>query len=137
MHTHYDLDRLQRLHVPNDARHRPEHAELLARPHRGARRRRRVQAAIARAVLAQVVHAQLPLELLRGAAHERLPERDGGVGEQVPRGHVVGAVEEDVVGLEEGERVGSGEGGGVDVEGEVGVDAGVGVVGIRKENGER
>ena len=38
---------------------------------------------------------------MRGAAHEGFAQYDGGVGEQVPRRGVVGAVQDHVVGFEQ------------------------------------
>ena len=52
-----------------------------------------------------VVHGQLTLEPEGRSRHERLVLEEAGVVEQVPRGHVVRAVEHDVVVLQDLARV--------------------------------
>ena len=93
-----DPDRLERLQAPDDAGDGAQDARLLAaRCSLRGRGRAREEAAVAGPVRPQIVRAQLAVEPLRGAAHQRLAEEHGRVGEQVPRRGVVGAVEDHVV----------------------------------------
>ena len=98
------LDRLGRLDHADDARQHAEHAAFGAARHQPGRRRLGIQAAIARAVLGRE-HRRLPLEPEDAAVGVRLAEQHAGVVRQVARREVVGAVEDDVVGLEQLQRV--------------------------------
>ena len=99
MQSNDDPDRLERLQTADDTRHGAQDPGLLA-ARRGLRGRGlREETAVAGPVGPQVVRAQLAVEPLRGAAHERFAQQDGRVGEQVPRRGVVGAVQDDVVGI--------------------------------------
>lgn len=99
MQSNDDSDRLECLQTPNDASHGAQDARLLAAG-RGLGRRRgpREETAVAGSLGTEVVRAELAVESLGGAAHERLPEEDGRVGKQVPRRGIVGAVQDHVVG---------------------------------------
>lgn len=105
MQPRNEFNTLQRLQIAYYPRHNAQHARFLTAPHHLWRRRLRIQAPIARAVWAEVVDAELAVELHRGAADEGLVEDDGGVGEEVPCRRVVGAVEDQVVRGEDGARV--------------------------------
>ena len=93
------LDRLGRLQQPHHARQDAQDTGFGAIG-RGLRRRRfREQAAVARRLAATapgVEHACLPLEPVDRAVDERLAQVHAGVVEQVPRGKVVGAIDDHV-----------------------------------------
>lgn len=127
MQPREQLDRLRRLQRADDARHRAQHAELRARARGLGRGRAREEAAEARPRAGpEVVHAELPVELLRGAAHERAPQVHSGVGEEVARREVVRAVEDEVVRREERRGVRGRERRRVCVDLHAGVDSGWG-----------
>ena len=94
------LDRLGRLDDADDARQHAEHAAFGAARHEPGRRRLRIQAAIARTVLGRE-HRRLPLEPEDAAVGVRLAEQHARVVGQIARREVVGAVEDDVVRLEQ------------------------------------
>ncbi len=85
-----------------------EHARLGAARDEPGRRRLRIQAAVAGAVLGRE-HRRLPLEAEDAAVDVRLAEQHAGVVDEVARREVVGAVDDDVVAAEQIERVGRGE----------------------------
>ena len=99
------LDRFGRLNRADDARQHAEHAAFRAARHQAGRRRLRVEAAIARAVL-RGEHRGLPLEPEDAAVGVRLAEEHAGVVDQVAGREVVGAVEDDVVVAERSQGVG-------------------------------
>ncbi len=81
-----------------------EHAAFRAARDEPGRRRLRVEAPVARAFLRRE-HRRLALEPEDAAVHVRLAEDDARVVHEIPRRKVVGAVDDDVVGREELERV--------------------------------
>jgi hypothetical protein len=87
-----DPDGLERLQTPDNPGDGAQDASFLTGGRCLRRWRFREEAAIARAFRAQVVRTKLAVEPLRRAAHERLAQQDGGVGEQVSARRVVGAV---------------------------------------------
>ena len=54
-----------------------------------------------------IVHSQLPLPPQRGPGHQGLVQQHCGVAQEVPRGHVVSAVQDDVIVPEEAQGVGA------------------------------
>ena len=99
-----DLHRLGRLDHADDAGQHAEHAALGAARDQPRRRRLGIEAAVARAVLG-AEHRRLALEAEDRAVGVRDAEQHAGVVHQVARREVVGAVEDDVVALEDLERV--------------------------------
>lgn len=104
MQARQDLDRLQSLQIPYNSRYDAQHTHTLTRPGRLWCRRLREEAPVTRpslslllALQGQVVCAELALPLERGTADEWLAQPNGGVGEQVADGEVVGAVENEVI----------------------------------------
>ena len=87
--------------TPGSTPSTPPSAQLGTRP---GRRRLRIQAAVARAVLRRE-HRRLPFEPEDAAVGVRLAEQHARVVGQIARREVVGAVEDDVVGLEQLQRV--------------------------------
>ena len=98
------LDDLGRLDDADEAGQNAEHATLRAGGNEPGRRRLRVEAAIARAFLGGE-DAGLSFEAEDGAVGVGLADQDAGVVDEVARLEVVGAVGDDVVVLEDLERV--------------------------------
>ena len=98
------LDRLGRLDRADDAGQHAEHAAFGAARHQSGRRRLGIQAAVARAVLGRE-HRCLALEPEDAAVDVRLAEQHARVVHEIARREVVGAVEDDVVRLEQLQRV--------------------------------
>ena len=85
-----------------------QHSAFGAARHQAGRRRLGIQAAIARAALISE-HRGLPFEAENRAVDVRLVQQHAGVVHQIAGGEVVGAVDDDVVILEDLERVLAGE----------------------------
>ena len=102
-----DLDGLGGLEQAHDAGHDAEHARDRAAGRQLGRRRRGVEAAVARA-LEGLEHRQLALEAEDRGVHDRDARAHGRVVERVARLERVGAVEDDVVALDEAVDVGVG-----------------------------
>ena len=73
------LGRLQRAH---HAGHRAQHAGLAAGRHQAGRRRRRVEAAVARAAGMRPEHRELPLEPQHRGRDQGAPRQHAGIGQQ-------------------------------------------------------
>jgi len=99
------LDRLVDLDGADGRAEHAEHAALGARRHHAGRRRLRVQAAVARAVLGPE-HRGLAVEPVDRTPDVRLAEQHARVVHEVPRGEVVGAVHDEVVLAEQVQDVG-------------------------------
>src|SRR5216684_3067300 len=99
-----DLDRLVDLDGPDRGAEHAEDSALGARGHHARRRRFRVQAAVARAVLGPE-DAGLSVEPVDRSPDVGLAEQHARVVDQVAGGEVVGAVHDQVVGLEHLHRV--------------------------------
>src|SRR5437899_5530558 len=91
-----ELEGLVRLDRPDDSGKHAEDTRLRARGRELRRRRLVEQAAVARA-FEWLEHGDLPLESVDGAVDHRLAPLDRRVVQQVTRGEVVGAVDDDVV----------------------------------------
>ena len=98
------LMRLGGLDHADDARQHAQHAAFGAARHEPRRRRLGIEAAVARAVLGGE-HRRLAFEAEDAAVGVRHPHQHAGVVHQVARREVVGAVEDDVVALEQAHRV--------------------------------
>ncbi len=92
------------LDAADDARQHAEHAAFRAARDEPGRRRLRVEAPVARAFLRRE-HRRLSLEPEDAAVHVRLAEDDAGVVHEISRREIVRAVDDDVVGREDLERV--------------------------------
>jgi hypothetical protein len=99
-----ELDRLGRLDAPDHAREHAEHASFGAAGNEARRRRLGIQAPIARAFLGRE-HGRLPLEPENAAIDIRLVEQHARVVDEIAGREIVGAVDDDVVGREQVERV--------------------------------
>ena len=95
-HAGDQLDGLVDLDRADGRAQHAEHAALGARRHHAGRRRLRVQAPVARAVLGPE-HAGLAVEPVDRAPHVGLAEQHAGVVDQVAGREVVGAVDDQVV----------------------------------------
>ena len=91
----HQFERLGGLHRPDDPGEHPQHPGLRAGGHRTRGRWRRVQAPVARTPLG-VEDPHLPVEAQHRPVHQRQPQHDGRVIDQVPSGEVVGAVDDHV-----------------------------------------
>ena len=98
------LDGLGRLNRADDSRQHAEHTAFRAAGHQARRRRLGIEAAIARTVLGGE-HRGLTLEAEDAAVGVGFAEQHARVVHQVAGREVVGAVEDDVVGLEQLQRV--------------------------------
>ena len=103
-----ELDDLSGLDDADQAGQNAQHAAFSATRHQAGRRRLRIEAAVAGAVLGRE-DAGLAFKAEDRAVRIRLAQQYAGIVDQVARGKVVGAVGDDVVVLENFERVGAGE----------------------------
>jgi hypothetical protein len=103
-----DLDGLGGLQRPDNPAEDAEHAGLLARRRQLGRRRFGVPAPVARAD-ARLERRYLTVEPEDRAVHDRLLQEDRSVVHQKPRGEVVAAIDDDVVGREDAVDVRAGE----------------------------
>src|SRR5215204_6097171 len=102
--TENDLDRFVCLDRPDNARQYTEHTTFRARRHEAGRRRLRIQAAIARALLGPE-DARLTFKPENRAVDVWLAAQHTRVVHEIARGKVVSAVDDDVVVAEESHRV--------------------------------
>ena len=94
------LDRLGRLDAADEPGQDAEHAALGATRHLARRWRLGIEAAVARPA-GRVEHRRLAVEAEDAAVDVRLAQQHAGVVDQVARREIVGAVDDDVVGLED------------------------------------
>ena len=128
-----DLDSLEGLQRPDDTRDRAEDAQLRTRADGLWCRRARKETTKTRSIGLQAVRSKLAVELLRCPADERSAETDRGVGEEVARGEVIGAIQDDIIRCEQRQRVGGGQRVGDGLDAHAGVDSADRVSGVAEE----
>src|SRR4029077_3384913 len=102
------LDCFHGLNGADDARKNAQHAAFRAGWDEAGRRRFGIEAAVARAV-GHAEHGNLAFEPENRAVHVGLAEQNAGVIDEITRGEIVGAVDDDVKVLEKFKRVGAGQ----------------------------
>src|SRR5712664_1403254 len=102
------LDRFHRLDGADNSGQDAEHAAFRARGHKPRRRWFRIEAAVARAI-GHAENGDLPFEPENRAVHIWLSQQNTRVVDEIPRGEIVGAVDDDIKVLEEFERIRAGE----------------------------
>ena len=103
-----ELQRLRGLNRADDSGQHAENSAFRAGRDKARRRRLRIQAAVARPVrIAE--DCDLTLEAENRAVNIRLAEQHAGVVDEIARGEIVGAIDDDVVVLEQIERVFAGQ----------------------------
>src|SRR6266849_5343844 len=100
------LDRFHRLDGADDSGQNAEDAAFRAGRHQPRRRRFRIEAAVARAT-GHAEKSGLPLEAENRAVHIGLAEQNARVVDEIARGEIVGAIDDDIEVLEKFERVGA------------------------------
>src|SRR3984957_3102970 len=98
------LDRFHRLNRSDDSWQDTENTAFRARRNESRRRRFGIKAAVARPV-GHAEHGDLSLEAEDRSVHVGLAEQDARIVDQIARREIVGAVDDDVVILEQFERV--------------------------------
>src|SRR5439155_1123487 len=98
--VHDQLERLGRLDHADDSRQNAAYSAFGTRRHEPRRRRLRIQAAVAGAAF-RCEYGRLPLETKNTAVRVRLAEQHARVVHEITRRKIVGAVEDDVVRLEQ------------------------------------
>ena len=99
------LDRLQRLHIPNDTRDSTQKSSLLTRTSTLRCWWFWEYAPITWPVLAEIVNAKLALIPLRSTADKRFSKANSGVGQQIPGRCIIGAIQYYIIGLQEGQGI--------------------------------
>src|SRR5712664_532944 len=102
------LDGLHGLDGPDDSGQHAQHAALRARWNEPGWRRLRVQAAIARTI-GHAEHGDLSFEAKNRAVHIGLAEQNARIVDEIARGEIVGAVDDDIEISKELERVVAGQ----------------------------
>jgi len=118
-----ELDGFEGLERANDARKHTEDATFGARGDQAGRGWLGIEAAVARAI-GHAENGDLTFEAEDGAVNIGLAEEDAGVVDEVTSGEIVGAIDDDVIVLEEFEGVGAGELGLVSGDTDVGIEIG-------------
>ena len=106
MQTDKDLDGLQCLHDTDDAGNSTQDAQLFATPRHLRSGRFGKYATVTGSRLAEVVDTKLTFVFLSGTTDEKFSESNGGVRQKIPSWHVVRAIYNDVVWVQERHRVG-------------------------------
>ncbi len=102
--TENNLDRFVRLDRADDPGQHAEHATFSTRRHKSGRRRLRIQAAVARALLGPE-HARLPFKPEDRAVNIWLAAQHTRIVDEITCGKVVSAIDDDVVVAKEPHRV--------------------------------
>ena len=103
--AHDELGRFRRLNGAHGAAQRAEHARVLAGGHHTGGRRFGIEAAVAGSALTGVVDGRLALELEDGGVDDGFSEKYRCVVHEIAGGEIVRPVDDDVVVLQEVERV--------------------------------
>ena len=103
--AHDEFDRLDRLHDADDAGQHAQHAAFRAARHHARRRRFGKHAAVARPAKMRREHGALSVEAEDRAVDVRLFQENADVVREIARGKIVGAVDDDVIRLDDSARV--------------------------------